>query len=185
MTPAERARIIDKEEFAAECAAIRQRAHAYVERRRHEARADLAHWLGRPAPVGVFKPDARPAIRKRTVAALARGRDLAVKRHTIDGLTMTKRQWADHLGITYSALNTRVSRLGSLEAAVRPQANPHAGRRRRRSSVTVAGISKSIAEWADYIGMSRTTLYHRIKSEAAETVIANLLDTPPGGGLEL
>jgi DNA-binding IclR family transcriptional regulator len=40
MTPAE-ARQIDREEFEAECAAIRQRAYQYVAQRHHEARAEI------------------------------------------------------------------------------------------------------------------------------------------------
>lgn len=173
MTPAERARQIDREEFAAECAAVRQRAYAYVEHRRHEARAELATWLGRPAPAGVFKVEMQPTRRRHVVAALERYRELSAKRHTVGGLTMTKRQWADYLGITYSALNTRISRLGSLEVAIQQ-------RSLRRSGVSVAGMTKSVTEWADFLGIARSVLYHRIKTEPAETLIAAYLADPPG-----
>ena len=169
MTPAERARQIDREEFVAECAAVRQRAYVYVVQRRQDKRDEIANWLGREAPKLTFRR--YPTIQSKDAAPRAR-RSYA-QRHNIDGLSLTQREWADHLGITYSALNTRISRFGSLEAAVRHQSA-------RRSGVTVAGMTKSITEWADHIGIARSVLYHRIKTEPAETLIAAYLADPPG-----
>lgn len=169
MTPAERARQIDREEFAAECAAVRQRAYAYVVQRRQDKRDEITNWLGREAPKLTFRRYS-PIQSKDTAP---RPRRSYAQRHTIDSLSLTQREWADHLGITYGALNTRISRLGSLEAAVRLQSARHSG-------VTVAGMTKSITEWADHIGIARSVLYHRTKSEPAETLIAAYLADPPG-----
>ncbi|AEH79575.1 hypothetical protein SM11_chr2321 [Sinorhizobium meliloti SM11] len=178
MTPAERARLIDKQEFAAECAAVRHRAFAYVERRRQDTRKEIANWLSREPVKLTFKPRVpkvkpAPAPKPAVPSVPLANPDKEPKRLTVDGLSLTRREWAYHLGITYNALNTRISRLGSLEAAVRHKSA-------RRSGVTVAGMTMSITEWADYLSVARTTLYHRIKSEPAETVIANLLADPPG-----
>ncbi|MDX0538483.1 hypothetical protein GOC59_02520 [Sinorhizobium medicae] len=178
MTPAERARMTDREEFAAECAAIRQRAFAYVKQRREDTRKEIANWLSREPVKLTFKPrvpkvNPAPAPKPAVPSIPSPKPIVEAKRVTVNGLSLTRREWAYHLGITYNALNTRISRLGSLEAAVRHQSA-------RRSGVTVAGMTMSITEWADYIGMSRTTLYDRIKSGTAETVIASLLADPPG-----
>lgn len=113
MTPAERARQIDKEEFEAECTAIRQRAFAYAEQCRAEARSQAREWItGKPAVVVSFSRSGRPE-----------------HAHTVNGAVRTLKQWAKHLGISKVTLLRRRRELGSLEAAIAmggPQRRRHA-----------------------------------------------------------
>lgn len=122
MTPAERARQIDREEFAAECAAVRQRAAAYVERRRYEARCEIANWLGRETPKFTFRnyPNVRPSIpenfRRPAKMRLAFGREQSLA------------DWAEEYGIAQGTIRTRLSLGWTLENALRvPPA--HMGKR--------------------------------------------------------
>jgi hypothetical protein len=112
MTPAE-ARQIDQEEFAAECAAIRQRAYAYVEQCRHEARSQIASWLGRELPKLSFRnyPNDLPKQPRKK-------RIFNPPTYTVNGITLSMTQWAERLGINRNTLQQRVHRLGSFEAAV-------------------------------------------------------------------
>lgn len=96
MTPAERARQIDKEEFAAECAAIRQRAYAYVEERRQQT------------------PQQPLASTRRTESDSGRTSTL----HTYNGESLTVVQWAERLGVTSITLYVRRRKLGSMQAAI-------------------------------------------------------------------
>lgn len=113
MTPAERARIIDKEEFAAECAAVRQRAHNYVELRRHEARCEIANWLGREAPKQTFRsyPNVRPSLsenfRRPAKMWLAFGKEQSLA------------EWAKEYGILAGTIRTRLKHGWTLENALR------------------------------------------------------------------
>jgi hypothetical protein len=101
MTPAERARQIDKEEFEAACAAIRQRAFAHAE----ECRM-LEHQKVRAA-IGTV--EAMPA--KQAGGKVA-------KLYTYDGTTLTVAQWAKRLGLCPPALYVRCRKYGSMEIAI-------------------------------------------------------------------
>lgn len=193
MTPAERARQIDKEEFEAECAAIRQRAIAYSSQRRREDReAFLAaaarepvvftrrrtiHRRRTPMPVvEPMKPTAmivdptslKPKVSKPKPKPIRAA--IEPRRITIDGVAMTRREWAEHLGISLSALNTRVSRLGSIEAAIR-LGSAH------RHPVTANGMTKSLSAWAGYFGIAWSTFRRRVQAaDDAHTAIVRLLN---------
>lgn len=117
MTPAERARQIEKQEFEAECAAIRRRAY---ERLGMPSPVDerVKQWLAkpyepskppRPLPfIGKQADNSKPNWTPRRPAKL----------RTVAGTSLTLRQWADYLGITLNALHQRIRRNGSLEAVV-------------------------------------------------------------------
>ncbi|WP_119254376.1 hypothetical protein [Shinella zoogloeoides] len=221
MTPAERARQIDKEEFEAECAAIRQRAISYAARRRLERRTEFLaainrepvkfiprRWKAKAAPAAtpqVIDVEAAPAPEPVTVTVsmpikakpvvvkqpkpekvkqpkpikLKQPKPVVIKakkpkaqpkRFTVDGLTLSKTEWAKHLGITYGALMVRMSRLGSLEAAIKLD--------KKREAFNVNG--KTVTEWAEHFGLARSVLYRRIKIDgSAERVINELIDCPP------
>lgn len=111
MTP-EAAREIDRLEFEADCRAARERAFALIAERHGEERARVLRWIKNERPKERFipKPSKIKADRKPS--------GFAAKLHTIGGLAYTRREWADHLGISLAALTGRVHRTGSLEAAV-------------------------------------------------------------------
>jgi hypothetical protein len=164
MTPAE-ARQIDQEEFAAECAAIRQRAYAYVERRRHEARCEIAHWLGREPPklnVRPFKPQNLPPKTVRTRLGHAKR---ASPLFTLDGVSKKLTEWAAHLGLTTNALHVRANRLGGYEAAIRM------GNRRHTRSITYDGVTMTSDEWASHLGISANAFHARVRNHGAESAI--------------
>ncbi|HWL30174.1 MAG TPA: hypothetical protein VNQ97_14835 [Burkholderiaceae bacterium] len=95
MTPAERARQIDKEEFAAECAAIRQRVLANAEENRRQEQQRLFTLIG--------KVEASPSM---------------VGLYTFEGVTLTVAQWAKLLGVSLPTLYARRRKLGTMEAAI-------------------------------------------------------------------
>lgn len=104
MTRAERARLIDKQEFEAECKAARERAFAYAEECRRRERQEFCDWVG--------KPEAELKLITKT-------RKLKpVEHHTYDGLSLTISQWAERLGVSASTLYTRKKTLGSITAAI-------------------------------------------------------------------
>ena len=120
MTPAEHARQIDKQEFEAECAAIRRRAYARLGVNASEADQRVKAWLAKPYERGSFNLPARIAA-KAPAEPRERVKPKRLKhgsKHTVAGTSLTLRQWADHLGITYNNLNQRIHKLGSLQAVV-------------------------------------------------------------------
>ncbi|CAN7437138.1 hypothetical protein [Neorhizobium sp. LjRoot104] len=115
MTPSEQARLIDQQEFAAECLAIRQRAYALLTDRRARMREALEQWLDRPSAAVTPAPRRRKQ-RNEQRERLPRG--VKPKLHEYGGVSLTREQWAEQLGITKAALTTRIYRLGSVEAAI-------------------------------------------------------------------
>ena len=132
----ERARQIDQQEFAAECAAIRQRAFERPKFREMEERAKVEAWLSHPLPL-YFKRGARLVtlpqqepeetlsdcqVETPTAAAEAPSapKKPGVKATpvTCGGRTMTALAWAEHLGIALPTFHSRIRRLGSVEAAI-------------------------------------------------------------------
>lgn len=122
MTPAERARLIDQQEFEAECRAVRHRVYSRLGIKQAEDRARVQRTMAIPV---------QPAFVKRPVAARqavleeqpAEPKPKYVRRHgpiapvhSIAGRSLTRRQWAAELGITYNAMHQAVHRLGSIEA---------------------------------------------------------------------
>lgn len=109
MTPAERARQIDRDEFAAECAAIRQRAYSRFEIE-PQREVGVENWVKREEPKVTY----RPFKVKRGAWTGQRGPQL----HTVHGVTLTSRQWAERLGINTNAMAQRIHRHGSVIATV-------------------------------------------------------------------
>lgn len=110
MTPAERARQIDKEEFDAECAAIRQRAYSLLGMQ-PQREASVQRWVNREEPKVIYRPF---MIKRQAAPERPRGPQL----HTVHGVSLTSRQWADRLGINTNAMAQRVHRHGSVIAAI-------------------------------------------------------------------
>lgn len=114
MTPAERARQTDREEFAAECAAIRQRAYTRLEQLEHETRTQIAHWLGREIPVQSFNVKFQPRAPRSKPFAFCRPAVL----HEAFGKAQSIEQWANEYGIAKGTIRTRLKLGWTLETAL-------------------------------------------------------------------
>ncbi len=148
MTPAERARQIDKEEFAAECKAVRERAFAYAHQRRRLERRQIEAWLrqGEPAPINLAPMKvAREPVKHRVYGEV----------RTIDG-------WAKQLGISAHALLVRRRKLGSLEAAIAMGSGNTRGK--RGMLIEFNGETRTVKEWAKHLGVHDATIRERIRS---------------------
>jgi hypothetical protein len=104
MTPADHARQIDKEEFAAECKAARERAVAYTKHCRQLEQQRVRAWMG-------VTKNVINKVNQLHVSDRAH-------RHAVDGETKTLVEWANVLGISPKALLCRRRKLGSMEAAL-------------------------------------------------------------------
>lgn len=119
MTPAERARQIDQEEFAAECAAIRQRALVYAHQHRQAEAAKLDAWINEgkkrkaPRQRGLLLGYNENAVNAATRANLARA-----KRYEAFGQSRSLREWAEETGITHHTLRSRISNGWPIEEAL-------------------------------------------------------------------
>jgi hypothetical protein len=111
MTPAERARLVDKREFEAECRAVRERVYARLGIKDAEDHTHVQSTMA--IPVG-------PVFVKRPIAAQKpkRPRDQNGRLHAVAGRSLTRKQWAAELGITYNNMCQQVHKLGSVEAVV-------------------------------------------------------------------
>lgn len=129
MTPAERARLIDRQEFEADCAAARRRAYEHLDALASSNDDRTRQWLNKPYEPGTFIRSAPPIPAKpkpedppRIVSACANGNrgtgGRPVHKHTADGKTLTLQQWAGELGTTARALYQRIQNHGSLEAVI-------------------------------------------------------------------
>ncbi|RFB95346.1 hypothetical protein B5K11_10455 [Rhizobium leguminosarum bv. trifolii] len=146
MTPAERARHIDKQEFAAECKAARERAVAYATRCRKREKEKVKAWLSgaEPAPINL----AAMTIARQPVT------------HCVNGECRTMDGWAKHLGISKHALIIRRRKLGSLEAAIAMGFGSQRGR--QPSLIEFNGEALTIKEWALRLGIKEDSLRHRM-----------------------
>lgn len=93
MTRAERASLIDRLEFEAECRAARARALQYVETRQQEEAARVAGWIGKePPPTFITRPKL--------------GRKPKLYEHAGERKSLS--EWADIAGVTYRTLQRRI-----------------------------------------------------------------------------
>ena len=106
--------------------------------------------------------------------------------HTVNGISRTMREWAEHLDISQNALSQRVFKLGSLEAAIALGSGD-----RRNRSITYGGGTLGVKEWAERLGIAPTTLQARIAKHGEKTAIAMggplaspADDTDPGVSLD-
>ncbi|MCS3740232.1 hypothetical protein [Rhizobium sp. BK661] len=127
MTPSERARQIDKEEFAAESAALLKRALAYSARKRADEHSRM---------IGVAVLDT-PLKNKPTRRRPPRG-----KLFEVGGVERTLNQWANIVGISYGSMFSRVASYG-IERAVAMGAK--ADRWTRAANSNTPGVSSDFA----------------------------------------
>ncbi|QND20393.1 hypothetical protein HB774_09945 [Rhizobium leguminosarum bv. viciae] len=137
MTPAELARQIDKEEFAAECAAVRQRAFVFLAQRHHAELARTALWLGREAPAAKFNPvfTLKP---KKVVAPKESKPRATAHRFTHDGQTLTLKEWAAITGISAMSLRSRITNGWTIHDALTVPVKPVGKRMHRGVSFNFA-----------------------------------------------
>jgi len=86
---------------------------------------------------------------------------------TFNGITLCLTDWAKRLGMSRSALDSRLSRGWPLERAMTPRCT---GRQ-----ITFHGTTQSLAKWAREIGINQTTLSERLEKWPIERA----LTTPP------
>lgn len=129
MTPAERARLIERQEFEADCAAARRRAYEHLNALASSNDNQVRQWLNKPYEPGTFIRSAPPTSARPKAESPPRSDSACpsgsrgtggrpARKHTADGKTLTLQQWAGELGITARALYQRIQNHGSLEAVV-------------------------------------------------------------------
>ena len=121
MTPTERARLIDRQEFEADCAAARRRAYEHLKTLasgKDERACDqrVQDWLSRPLEPSPFRPQSAP--RPASEPKKPRPRRRPSKTYTADGMTLTPRQWAERLGISVNNLHQQFFRHSNFQAVV-------------------------------------------------------------------
>jgi hypothetical protein len=126
MTPAERARQIDQEEFAAECKAVRERAIVYAQQKRDERRRDLLVTVyGEAGKSMPLYPNVKDDTPKYGI--------------TYAGLTLTRHEWAKRLGISAGTLKFRIGKHGA-EAAIAMGGKQRVGRPPKRANDNAPGV---------------------------------------------
>lgn len=110
MTPAERARQIDREEFEAECAAIRKRALAKLSGKpTRDPRVEK--WLKRPE-------------QEETKSSWGSGAKARAKKYTAFGEQRTLREWGLEKGIHHRTIRGRLEAGWTLEDALTVPPSP-------------------------------------------------------------
>ena len=165
MTPAERARLIDQQEFERECAEVRQRALQYAEQKRRAETTRMAKRIGREVPqprprvvnagpkakwIGRETPSPRPHVVKG-------GRQ--AKLYTHNGERRTLAAWAAISGIKVSTLRHRVRSGMDFTRAL-------SGEPLQRTTKlhTINGVSKTLSQWAEHAGITYNTLMQRMSN---------------------
>lgn len=86
-------------------------------------------------------------------------KNLLVTHH---GVTHTASEWASMLGISSTQIAWRASRGMSSDQIL--DTSDRRGKRRFCAEVTHNGVTKSLREWANAAGISRSTLYLRLRA---------------------
>jgi len=163
MTPAERARLIDQQEFEAECRAARERALQHAAQRQLEARRKTAAYLNEPMPA---KPQHVFHLQGTAKNNKQGGRPPVF--HPALGMEKTFVEWAAYAGVTPNGLRNRLHAGMTLEQAVSLPVEP----RTYAALHTINGRSKTLQQWADHIGISYVALLKRMRSRTLAEAIA-------------
>jgi hypothetical protein len=132
MSPAERARQIDKEEFAAECAAIRQRAYAVFDIKPPPEKK-VREWIARVEPKRTINPRVtiKPMPARTTIMRVARPPASNAKFYTAFGKTLRLKEWAAETGISHYSIRTRLNLGWTVEDALTRKVQKHANAKER------------------------------------------------------
>ena len=130
------------------CASLQ---YAYVEHCRNTEKQKFKAWL-RDAPASPVGP--APLTTKREANT-----------YTVEGVSRTVEGWADHIGISRSAVVARMKKFGSMEAAV----SAGIGNMRGKRIVTLAvdGEARTLQQWADCLGITYLALSQRIHTKGS------------------
>ena len=95
-----------------------------------------------------------------------RGRLRPPRMVTIDGVTRSLPEWANHFGLTVSLVYKRMREEGmsDVEALQTPKRPP----RRKARAVTIDGVTLPVAEWAARHGISVAMFYRRLREGMTE-----------------
>lgn len=124
-----------------------------------------------------------PAFKAKVAARpIFNGQRRRAKIHTVNGVSKTLQQWADHAGIKLHTLAMRVRKGRTLEQALAMTPGERAV-----IPYTINGVTKSLAEWADHAGVSYNTFLARMRKgrSLAEAVVMSRgvsLDLPASKG---
>jgi hypothetical protein len=165
MTPAERARLIDQEEFRRESQRLRAEAFARLEAARAADHARFDH---------IRNPDRQYGnVERRTTY---NGETKVVEKWiTYNGETKSVEQWAKSLGLQLSSFENRIKKHGAIEAIAiggrhskvrkpAPKASqPIAGAKR----YTANGFTMSLFEWSRRLNISVATIRNRMNRGAS------------------
>lgn len=128
---------IERQEREAERARLIALGIAHLEQKRAADRAAADAWIGRPAPVCRFRDGNAHGLPK---AANPFGR--VAPPITVNGVTRSRREWADALGISYNAFIQRVARDGPTGAVELGFAK----RRSKHKQGQTPGVSDNFAQ---------------------------------------
>jgi len=115
MTPQERARLIDKQEFEAECKAIRERAYNLYQQAKKRSKIVQA-CIDRGATQGTSWKQTLTATPKQPEKSWRRGP--IGKQYTYQDRTMNAQQWADMIGISVGSFRSRLASGYSIQEAI-------------------------------------------------------------------
>jgi hypothetical protein len=145
MTPAEHARMIDQQEFEAECRAVRERARQYTAERRRQERQRVDAWIsGGPALVSFAPKNSR------------RGRK--PKLYTAFGEAKTLSEWSTLYSVHTHTLKQRLKDGLPFEDSLTMKP------RQFGQLHTVNGVSMTLHGWADHIGIAYDALLGRLRT---------------------
>lgn len=116
MSPTERARQIDREEFDAECAAIRQRAYMMLGVQPPRD-AHIDRWIKRKEPKGGIKPAYRTKVDK-AISSSRRVRAANAKLYSAFGKTHSLKEWATETGLSSNTIRNRLNLGWTIEQAL-------------------------------------------------------------------
>lgn len=163
MTPAERARLIEKQEFEAECKAARLRAQRYTAERRRQERQRVDVWIHGPSATVPFGP--RPKKGRKP------------KLYTANDQTKTLSEWSACSGVSLATLQRRIRAGLTFDQIVTMEP------RQRARLHTVNGVSKTLQQWADHIGISYDGLMQRLQRHPLAEAVAIPARRSKGAGV--
>ena len=87
------------------------------------------------------------------------------KKYTVNGVSLTLREWSERLGVKYSTLQTRLLKFGRDKKGLKLALTSESYRWVSASTlITHKGETRNLTQWAEIAGISRDLLAHRLKS---------------------
>jgi hypothetical protein len=165
MTPAEHARLTDRQEFEAECNAVRQRAFQRVKDLRQSEKQRIRRWIETPVkdvvPIALTIEQRERLIRKGALPAdhTRKFNPTIAKLYRFNGQSRTLADWARIKGISIDTLRARLHNGVPFATAL----TMRKGERVNAKTYTIGDVTKTVRQWADHVGISYDTLAHRLR----------------------